>query len=89
LVGVKHPAAANKVISRHILEVSISLSAGQASEAWDPMRMIASVVFVSHSRRKGPTLGHPHPNPQKQANMKKRCFSAASRTVNIVVAIDA
>ena len=56
----------NKVTSRHILKVSISLSAGQASEAWDPMHIIASIVFVSHTRRKGSTLWHPHPNPQTQ-----------------------
>ena len=68
----------NKVISRHILEVSFSLSAGWVSEARDPMRMLQA-LFV-----------HPTPEGKGQQHFgilsiqisryehEKHSFSAAS-----------
>ncbi|KAI2506835.1 hypothetical protein MHU86_7620 [Fragilaria crotonensis] len=47
----------NKVISRHILKDSVSLSAGRASEARDPMRMLQALFLYPTPEGKGQHFG--------------------------------
>ena len=78
----------NKVISRHmILEVSFLLSAGRASEARDPMRMLQTLFVYPTPEGKGQQHFGILSIQISRYGHEKHSFSAA--TVNIAVDIDA